>query len=428
MAEQTRTTRKRRVVETEVPNPNQSGSVDPSKPFAATIEALRPREGDKAFAGLARLLGLGGQAENQQRVEQSIRDASHAAQTGLAATGVKQEGAVDALTQDTIREAEFERQRGEDITALSQQIDRDSAQTSGNVATVRGQLFQQQADLQEKINQSGDQLAGLPDAVRDEFQSIRDQFSDVVSGAVSDIRGDRDAALAQVFQGQSQAMSAAVQGIQGNVNTQIAQINSNPNLTDAQRQQMISQVRMTGAMQMGPTIGATQLQFNQLAADTATKFGSFVTQLEGAGIAGQAQLGTAQGQAFTQASIAAGQLGNELLSIEANSGPAFAAAQSQLLGLESQAEMTGNQIQASLVRDLQGNFVPFSDPTMFDLQSTFDLMKFEAQVNLGIAGTEASMFAAQAMAGNPWLAAAQTAAQFGGAAGAGAGLLVGLSG
>ena len=66
------------------------------------------------------------------------------------------------------------------------------------------------------------------------FDQVRQDFSRVSEAALGDIRGDRSAALADVYTGQTRAMQAAVQGIQGNVDTQVAQIRANNTLTQAQ--------------------------------------------------------------------------------------------------------------------------------------------------------------------------------------------------
>jgi hypothetical protein len=100
---------------------------------------------------------------------------------------------------------------------------------------------------------------------------------------------------------------------------------------------------------MGPAIGQTVLQFNQLASDTATKFGAITGQIETQALSGQEQLLGMSGQAYAQAKTAVGQITGQLLQVRANSDAAYANSQSQLLATRTQAEMAGNDIQKELL-------------------------------------------------------------------------------
>lgn len=289
----------------------------------------------------------------------------------------------------------------------------DTKDLVGDIEGVRAQLGEQFADLEEGIQDQRDQLGALPGQVREEFEGIRETFREQVSGSLGRMGGFREEALADVYKGQSLAMDSAVQGIQGTINTQVSQIRGNPNLTESQKQQMIAQVKLGGAMQMGPAIGATQLQFNQLAADTATKFGNIIGGLETAGLSGEAQLGGLQGQAFTQASIAAGQLGNQLLELEKSTADSWAAGQSQLLGLRSQAENLRNRAMIDLLPQMNTPVMNYSAPAQADLQTMKELLQLDFANRLGVGALEVQGLAANALAGNPFMNVAQLFAQFG---------------
>jgi hypothetical protein len=324
----------------------------------------------------------------------------------------------DELVRATETQVEAEKRGAEADQAradfLAERVGQQGAVLSGNIEQVRGGLAERDAELQEGIESQRDQLGALPGNVREEFEGLRSDFREQVSSSLGRMGGFRQEALADVYKGQSLAMDSAVQGIQGNINTQMSQIRGNPNLSEAQKQQMMSQVKLGGAMAMGPAIGATQLQFNQLAADTATKFGSIIGSVETAGITGEAGLAGAQGQAFTQASIAAGQLGNQLLDIEKSANEGYAAAQSQLLGLRSQAENTGNRMLLDLLPHRETPVMNYVAPAQVDLQSMKELLQLDFSNRLGVGALEVQGMAADALAGNPFMNALQFGLAFSG--------------
>jgi hypothetical protein len=254
------------------------------------------------------------------------------------------QGIVDTETQRAEDQFASETEQAERFQELGEDVKADTEETVGAIDETREGLQSDQERFQESLEGANEQIQNIPTEVTNEFERLRDEFGEAADASFDRIDSQRTEALADVQQGRAAAMQAAVQGIQGNVNNQVAQIQANPNLTDSQKQSMIAQVRLQGASSIAPAIGQTVLQFNQLSADVATKFGAITGQLEGIGLQGEAQLAGLQGQAFAQAQIAVGQMTNQLLEIDANASVGFANAQSQLLATRSHATMTGNDI------------------------------------------------------------------------------------
>lgn len=271
----------------------------------------------------------------------------------------------------------------------------------GDIETARAGLAAEAEEFEGRADKLEASLEGLPDEVRTEFEQVRDQFGDVTSAALSDVRGDRDEALAGVFQGQTAAAQAAIQGIQGNINQQVAAIGANPNLTAAQKQSMISQVRMQGALNLVPAIGATQLQFNTLAANTAAKFGAVIGQVQTAAIGGEAALGGAQAQATAAAFTATNRLGAEILGIRQNAAVAFASEQTQLLGMRGAAENMGNQFALAILPERETPFPDYSGSAVLNLSVINEILTKDISSQLAFAGLDIAAMSAEAMKGNP---------------------------
>ena len=313
---------------------------------------------------------------------------------------------------------------------LAEGVREDVDETTGAIDETRADLREDQERFQEDLEVQREQVQEIPTEVTNEFNRLRDEFGDAADASFDRIDTQREAALGNVDQGRSAAMQAAVQGIQGNVNGQVAKIQSNPNLTDAQKTSMIAQVRLSGASSMAPAIGQTVLQFNQLSADVATKFGSITGQLESTVLQGEAQLAGLQGQAFTQAQIAVGNMTNQLLEIDANASASFANAQSQLLATRSHATMTGNDI---LLRTLPEQSTPYLDLTgaaTAGYEIGRDIMMTQWEMDAQSFGMDLQIAMLRSMQGNPvsnmiegFLGGFQSGGMFGGFLGGVGGVL-----
>lgn len=301
-----------------------------------------------------------------------------------------------ALGQDVVDQAEADargefaareedKARADEFAGdVTEQRDETTAEFDTAIEEVRDFQEQFNADLDD----AGEQLQAIPGEVDSRFGELRDEFTALSDASFDRVEGQREEALGNVMQGRSMAMEAAVQGIQGNVNNQIAKIQSNPNLTDAQKQGMISQVRLAGASSMAPAIGQTVLAFNQLSADVATKFGTITGALEGASIAAQGQLIGVQGQVYAQTRIAVGEMTNQLLEIDANANVAFANSQSQLLGARAHAQMTSNDILLRTLPEQGTPWMSLTDSAIAAYTIANDLSQQWHENNLNTTGME----------------------------------------
>lgn len=363
-----------------------------------------------AIAPLIPLLGLGalilGASRQRGQGEQPLGERVPEAPEiqGEAATPAPGE-AGQALTEEQRateeRRLEAEQADQERALELGEEVREGREEVVAGIEEQRGALEEDQARLQENIQQQQEQLQQIPEQISSEFERLRGEFDQQASTAFDRIDTQREDALGQVMQGRSMAMQAAVQGIQGNVNTQVSQIQANPNLTEAQKQSMIAQVRLQGASSMAPAIGQTVLQFNQLAADTATKFGAITGQIQSTVLTQQAGLIGMQGQAFAQAQTAVGQMTNQLLEIDANSSVAFAQAQGQLLNMRSQAEMMSNDVLLRLLPEQSTPYADFTGSAATQYQVSNDIIKGQFAMDLQSFGMEVQLAMLQSMQGNP---------------------------
>ncbi len=294
--------------------------------------------------------GRGGQAGG--RIRDQLPEVPSITETPTGITGPGGGQTEAELGQDVVNavseqaQAEFEsagevQRSAEDFAGdIRDQV----AGTGERVEDVQGDLVASQQDLGREIDRTLENLEEIPGQVVTEFDRLREELGGRASAAFDRIDSERSEALGQVMEGRSSAMQAAVQGIQGNVNTQVSQIMANPNLSNAQKQSMVSQVRLAGASAIAPAIGQTVLGFNQLSADIATSFGTIVGALEGQIVGEFGAFGRAAGQAFADATVASQDITTQLLGVQANSDVAYAGAQAALEGIRSQAEMTGNQL------------------------------------------------------------------------------------
>lgn len=251
---------------------------------------------------------------------------------------------VDAISEQS--KAEFESAKGakEEAVGLQEDIGSQVDETGRRIGELQGELGTAQEDLNADLDAAREGLAGMREEVSTEFDRLKTEFGEVSSAAFDRLNIKEAEAAAQVMKGRGAAMEAAVQGVQGNVNSQVARIMSDPNLTNSQKQSMVSQVKLAGAGSMASAVGQTILGFNELAADVATKFGEFTAQIESQIVSEQGAFGRAQGEAFTTATIASQEITGQLLGIQATSDAAYATAQGTLEGIRSQAEMGGNQL------------------------------------------------------------------------------------
>lgn len=369
------------------------------KPRLEEIEASN-KAGNKPPT-LEEATPLGDRVSNAPQLAEDPTGISGPGAEGVQTTQELGQGVV--TSEEERAQAELEAQQEDQVRAnqLAENVRGDIDETTGLIDAAGNRLQESEQRFQENMEGAAEQIRTIPTEVTNEFNRLRDEFGDQADVSFDRIDSQRTEALGNAEQGRSAAMQAAVQGIQGNVNNQVAQIMSNPNLTDAQKQGMVSQVRLAGASSMAPAIGATVLQFNQLSASIATKFGAITGQLEGIVLQGSAQLIGLQGQAFTQAQIAVGQMTNQLLEIDANASVGFANSQSQLLATRSHATMTGNDI---LLRTLPEQSTPYIDLTgaaTISYEIGRNLMMSQWEVDAQSFGMDLQIAMLRSMQGSP---------------------------
>lgn len=214
--------------------------------------------------------------------------------------------------------------------------------------------------IQERIDKALEGIDEIPAKISAEFDRISSDYDRDVSQSLGRMDAKAEAAAANAMQHRADAMQAAVQGIQGNVNTAIAQINANPNLTQAQKASMIASTRLKGASALAPAIGATVVEFAKIDAEIATAFGGFSANIETMALSKKGDLAGAEGAAFAESTVAVKEITNMLLSTSAQADASYNASQSQLLATRTHAQMTGSQIEASLLPE---RYAPWYDPT-----------------------------------------------------------------
>jgi hypothetical protein len=313
----------------------------------------------------------------------------------------------EAAAQQLMTQAEQERTSQEAIKNQAGQI---AQGVSGAVKTGQasaGALQTEARGMKEGFDTQAQALAGqvqqMPDQVSAKFDAALGALQPKIDAAAGVIDTKETAALAGVMQGKSAAMQAAVQGIQGQIRNTVAQIQADPNLTDAQKQQMIAQTRMQGAAQMAPAVGQTQLQFNTLQANTATAFGQMATSIQQTGLASFAQMATAGAEAYANSTNAANQIGAHILDTQANADNNYLTSQGNLVNLRASLEMQGATLKAQLL-PVQG--VPYADygsVQLLDTQMTMDLWKADAQQLGGTAGLQIMQDIAKSSNNMSWL-------------------------
>lgn len=341
--------------------------------------------------------GGGSQGSKKPGLAESIPDAPDVEGTlrqpgeGLiSAVQSADEAQLAAEQEDRIRAGRLASDIGQDVHGDINRMDTQRIRLGGDADAVSAQIADQQARLQE-----------IPGAVRTEFENVRSEFDAMSTAALGRVDVQREEAMAGVMRGQTAAMQAAVSGIQGNINSQVAQINSNPNLSDAQKQSMTAQVKMQGAMSLAPAVGQTVLGFNQLAANTATSFGQISASVQNSITAQQGQLAQAQAGAFGQAQVQVGQMTNQLIELDANSQLGFAQAQNQLLGMRNMAHNSGNDLLLRLLPERDTPYADFTNSAATRLQFENDIMTKDFSMRLQEAGMDIQIAMLQQMQGTP---------------------------
>lgn len=318
--------------------------------------------------------------------------------TTMAGTGQDVVSTEEQRARDQLAGEEEDKARADDL-ATSVQGDIDDIKESIDDALAAGD--EERARFLTELRDTKEEVQGIPTEITNEFERLRAEFGAEADASFDRIDTQREEALADAEQGRSAAMQAAVQGIQGNVNTQVAQIMANPNLTQAQKQSMVAQTRLAGASSLAPAIGANILAFNQLSADIATKFGTITGNLESTIISAKGELVGLQGTAFSNAQIAVGQISAQLLDIDASASASYATSQSQLLATRSHAVMTGND---TLLRVLPEQSTPYLDLTgaavaAYTIGS--DIIKTNLSMALQESSWEATLAMVKSQIGNP---------------------------
>lgn len=269
-----------------------------------------------------------------------------------------------------------------------------------------------------ELKDAKEAIQGMPEEVTSEFNRLRDEFGVEADASFDRLDTQLADALAGAEEGRSEAMQAAVQGLQGTVNSEVAKIMANPNLTQSQKQSMVSQVRLTGASAIAPVIGQTVLAFNKLSADIAMSFGTTFGALEGTVINAKGQLIGAQGQAFTQVQIAIGTITAQLLDVDASASASYTTAQSQLLATRSHATLTGNQLLLDLLPEQGTPYLDITGSTMLDYVTKDNSVRGQFAMDLQSTGMDITVAMLQADQGNPWWDVAMGFIQGGPAGGA----------
>lgn len=353
---------------------------------AANRERIGGLRGGRLRQGLERLsfFAKGGESQFETPLGDRLPPAPNLVtdQTGIVLPGEEEARTPTELGQRAVEEefateearfaaAQENQQRAEGVAG---DIQASTEATTADIEETREDLAARQEDFDARLAEQSETLQDIPNQITSEFERLREEFGAEADASFDRLDVQREAALAGVMQGRSQAMEAAVQGVQGNVNNQIAQIQANTSLTASQKQSMISQVRLQGATAMGPIIGASVLAFNQLAADVATKFGSITGQLEGIGLQVKGQLIGMQGEAFASAQIEVGRMTNQLLDIQASSDAAYANSQGQLLAIRSSAEMAGNGLMVELLPAMATPYLDLTGATNAAASTAMTLM------------------------------------------------------
>lgn len=314
----------------------------------------------------------------------------------------ERQAAVDAQRQ--LEEDEFAAKEKDKVLADQRETDF-RADTDELVRLIDEARIDQDEDRVRfllELKDAKEAIQSIPEEVDAKFEKLREEF-----GVESDASFDRlDSQLADALtgaeEGRSLAMQAAVQGIHGTINSEVAKIMANPNLTQSQKQSMVSQVRLSGASSLAPVVGQTVLAFNQLSADIAMSFGTVFGALEGVVISTKGTLIGEQGQAFAQVQIAVGQITAQLLDIDASASASYTTSSNQLLATRSHAVLTGNQLLLDLLPEQSTPYLDITGSTLLDYVTKTDLAKDQFALDAGSYAMRVTIDMLREDQGNPF--------------------------
>jgi hypothetical protein len=212
-------------------------------------------------------------------------------------------------------------------------------------ASLRGGM----ADFEKEADQAEARAVAAGGEVRAQTTGAIADTVTQVNRAQGVIDAKETAALAGAARGEAAAASAAVQGMQQQTRTAIAQIQADPNLTESQKRSMIRQTQMQGAAAIMPAVGANIATFTKIRTDAAVAFGNMATQIQTAGVSGVAGIAEAGMTAFANTKVAAAQVGANILSTRANAADSYADNQAQITNLRDSLTMQGDALKASLL-------------------------------------------------------------------------------
>lgn len=326
---------------------------------------------------------------------------------------IEEQALTEADQQVTSEEAQKEYAQGIDTSVQDTQ-----QRTGENIEGFQAEATAQHDAFTQERQALSRTAAGLGKKVEQKFDAAIAGFQEKIDAAQGILDVKESAALAGVMEGKASAMMAAVQGTQGQVNSQVAQINANPNLTAGQKAQMTAQVKMTGAASMGPQVGATVLEFNKLAASTAVAFGNMTTSVQTTGLQGTAGLMEAGLRVFADTHIAAANLGGQLLQTQANADNNYITAQANMESTRANIDMMGDQLRASLIPEMGVPYPDYANVMATTMKMDVDLANLDFKNQMGRYGAEmASWAAAQQARGGIWQTIAAAGSTMGGMGG-----------
>lgn len=373
-----------------------------------------PQNVGRNLAALGQMLtggggGRGGSGGTSERLGDRIPEAPDYAttETGIEGpygeTTVAGTGAGVPRAEEARAREQYAAEREDERTAteFAEGVERDVADIEGRADVLGTRVEEDRREFQREMGRARDEIDRIPREVTNEFDRLRGEYGEAADASFDRIDSQRGEALTNAEQGRSAAMQAAVQGIQGNVNTQVAQIMANPDLTQSQKQSMVAQTRLAGASSIAPAIGQTVLAFNQLSGDIATKFGAITGQIESNILAGVSHLAGLSGQAFAEAQVAVGQMTTQLLEIDAGASASFSSSQNQLLATRTHATMTGNEILLQTLPEMSTPYLDLTGAAVAAYTVSSDIVKSDFAMRLQEYATKLQVIALREMQGNP---------------------------
>lgn len=289
---------------------------------------------------------------------------------------------------------------GEKVGATEQSI-KDSMAESERMGKELGYTsFEQEQKNQHDISIQRQELDRLPAQVKAEASAALDSFKDYADKNIAAQTDFANKTMAEVGRGQSMAMESAVQGAQGIINNQISQISSDPSIPPSQKQAMINQVKMQGAMTVGPIIGSTILEFNKLHADTAVSFGNQISNLRGQAVQGAATIGESGMRMTADAFRATAEIGSQLTQLSVNDRHQYVNERTQIATSRWQAQQTGNQTLMALLPEYESTIPLYSDIYADELATNVQAIQMDNSLNMGMWGMQLTSVQAQLAAMN----------------------------